>query len=112
MNFSKQCMVLKGNLYEMLTQEDNLTRDCRYNRDHVVRYTSYTHYCPHQKQSVYIFLKEVGRRYELHVPIVRGLGITLDQEPTFCSAYSPPLSRFILPIAPAPHCYYLSYLIV
>jgi len=29
-------MVLKGNLYEMLPQEDNPTRDCRYNRDHVL----------------------------------------------------------------------------
>jgi len=49
-------MVLKGNLYEMVTQEDNLTRDYRYNRDHGVRYSSYTHYYPHQKPSVNISL--------------------------------------------------------
>jgi len=66
-------MVLKGNLYKMVIQEDNPTRDCRYNRDHVIRYTSYTHYCPHQKQSVYIILQEVGERYELYQqwPIAR-----------------------------------------
>jgi len=29
-------MVLKGNLYKMVIQEDNLTRDCRYNWDHGV----------------------------------------------------------------------------
>jgi len=65
MNFTKQCMVFKGNLYEMLPQEDNPTRGCRYNRDHVVRYTSYTHYYPHLKQSVYISLEEAGLRQVL-----------------------------------------------
>jgi len=29
-------MILKGNLYEMVTQEDNLTRDSRYNWNHGV----------------------------------------------------------------------------
>jgi len=29
-------MVLKGKLYEMVSQEDNLTRDCWYNWDHGV----------------------------------------------------------------------------
>jgi len=56
----EQCMVLKGNLYEMVTQEDNLTRVCRYNCDHGVRYTSYTRYCSHRKQSEYINLEETG----------------------------------------------------
>jgi len=56
-------MVLKGNLFEMVTQEDNVTRDCRYNWDHGIRYTCYTHYCPHQKQSEYINLEETGWRY-------------------------------------------------
>jgi len=29
-------MVLTGNLYEIVIQEANLTRDCRYNWDHGV----------------------------------------------------------------------------
>jgi len=66
-------MVLKGNLYEMVTQEDNLTKDCWYNWDNGVRYTSYTHYYPHQKPSVNISLEGASGRYELYqyCPIAR-----------------------------------------
>jgi len=66
-------MVLKGNLYEMVTQEDNLTRDCWYNWDNGVRYNSYTHYYPHQKQSVNVSLEGASGRYVLYQywPIAR-----------------------------------------
>jgi len=58
-------MVLKSNLCEMLTQEDNLTRDRMYNWEYSARYTGYTNYYPHQKPSVNISLLKVGQRYVL-----------------------------------------------
>jgi len=44
--------IKKGNLSEMVTHEDNITRDLNYNWDSRVWYTGYTNYCAHQKPSV------------------------------------------------------------